>query len=374
MSLAAETISGVDPFTRSLRVLHVLQPTEAGVWRYASDMSSFQATNGWDVHAACPVDLEANIVWHTWNAVRSPVKGLRAESDRLRQILDTVRPQAVIAHSSKAGLVVRATVRGRVPTVFLPHAWSFAALSGPIALAARRWERTATGWTNAVVCVGEGEARTGVAARIRAPYFLVPNPVPQRWANGVRRSPRESGLEKADAVFVGRLSRQKGVDVLVAAWRSVRRAVPDATLVIVGDGPDRDLLTQAAGEGVRFVGAAADPWSFIEAAGIAVLPSRWEGLSLSMLEAMWSGRSVVTTDVDGSEVVTAARGGAVVPVADPDALAAALVRRLGDPDLVAAEGSRAAEYVRANHDFQTAALRLAAVISRAYAFGAPATH
>ena len=213
MSFTADTISGVDPFATPLRVLHVLQPTEAGVWRYASDMAQFQSDHGWQVHVASPVRPDADVPWLQWQAVRNPAKGVRDESRRLRGIVGQVRPDAVVAHSSKAGLVVRSTVRGTLPTVFLPHAWSFAALGGPVAIAARQWEKAAAAWTNAVVCVGEGEARTGVAAGIRAPFFLVPNPVPPHWLTGTRRPLSDLGLAAApDVVFVGRLSEQKGVE------------------------------------------------------------------------------------------------------------------------------------------------------------------
>ncbi len=374
MSFTADTISGVDPFATPLRVLHVLQPTEAGVWRYASDMAQFQSDHGWQVHVASPVRPDADVPWLQWQAVRNPAKGVRDESRRLRGIVGQVRPDAVVAHSSKAGLVVRSTVRGTLPTVFLPHAWSFAALGGPVAIAARQWEKAAAAWTNAVVCVGEGEARTGVAAGIRAPFFLVPNPVPPHWLTGTRRPLSDLGLAAApDVVFVGRLSEQKGVDHLLAAWKRVRRARPDASLLIVGDGPDRAALEAAAGPGVLFVGAVQDPWSYVESAPISVLPSRWEGLSLSMLEAMASGRSMVVTDVDGSEVVRASGGGVVVPVGDTEGLARQLLTRLDDPALAAQEGGKAQEYVRRNHDFAVAARRLAAIISRAYAFGDPAS-
>lgn len=374
MSFTAQTISGVDPFASSLSVLHVLQPGEAGVWRYASDMAQFQSEQGWRVQVASPVRPEADVPWLEWDAVRNPAKGVRSEGRRLRAILREVRPRVVVAHSSKAGLVVRSTLRGALPTVFIPHAWSFAALDGPVAYAARRWERLAAQWTSAVVCVGEGEARTGVAAGIRAPFFLVPNPVPPAWGSGQRRLLDALDLPgPPDVVFVGRLSEQKGVDHLLTAWRVVRRVRPDAALVIVGDGPDRESLQSVAGPGVTFVGAVADPWSFVEAAPISVLPSRWEGLSLSMLEAMSSGRSMVVTDVDGSEVVAASGGGSVVPVADTSGLARELLMRLDDPRRVAEEGRLAREYVQTHHDFSVAARRLAAVIARAYAFGVPAS-
>lgn len=370
MHLVPESISGVDPFSRSLRVLHVLQPTEAGVWRYVNDMAAFQSSHGWQVHVASPARPAGELAWHEWRAQRNPAAGVREEIGALEEILHWVRPDVVVAHSSKAGLIVRLTLRGRLPTVFLPHAWSFSALSGPMAGAALAWERYACRFTNAIVGVGAAEISRGWRSGIAGPYFLVPNPVPATWQNMPVKDTIELGLAgRPAAVCVGRLTRQKGVDVLLDAWALVRARMPEAELVIVGDGPDRDELTRSAGQGVTFVGHSDNPKSYVQAAPVVVIPSRWEGLSLSMLEAMDSGRSIVATAVDGSEVVQQARSGAVVPVEDPAALAEEILLRVADPELAAAEGDRAHTYVRLHHDFDTSARRLAAVISRAYAFG-----
>ncbi len=153
----------------------------------------------------------------------------------------------------------------------------------------------------------------------------------------------------------------------MAAWPQVRRSVPDATLVLVGDGPDLDQVRANAGPGIQFPGPTDDPRPYLAAADIAILPSRWEGLSLSMLEAMASARSLVVTDVAGSEVVTAADSGAVVPVDDPPALAEAIAVRLGGRVDIEAEGRRGAQFVAEFHDFETEMVRLARVIAAAAA-------
>ena len=113
----------------------------------------------------------------------------------------------------------------------------------------------------------------------------------------------------------------------------------------MGDGPTRAEVEAAAGERVLFVGASDDPRPYLAAADIAVMPSRWEGLSLAMLEAMASGRSLVVTDVAGAEVVRRSGGGAVVPIDDPDALAQALTMRLTARVDIESEGRRGHDYV-----------------------------
>jgi glycosyltransferase involved in cell wall biosynthesis len=292
----------------------------------------------------------------------------------LAGIIERVDPAVVVLHSAKAGLVGRLVLRSSRPTVYLPHAWSFLALSAKLAPAALNWERQAARWTNAVIAVSDAEAELTVQRGIHVPLFVVRNPVPPGWpqVDAADRAAARSALGLGDAplaVSVGRLSRQKGHDVLIEAWPRVLRRVPQAQLVIVGDGELRQQLAGLGTPGVTFVGAMPDPRPWVSAADLVVLPSRWEGMSLAMLEALSAGRSVVTTDVAGSEVVTRSQAGAVVPVEDPIRLADALAERLSGQVDADAEGRLGADHARLEHDRNRSLGRASAVVSRAHAFG-----
>ncbi|MDQ1308637.1 MAG: hypothetical protein QG671_4472 [Actinomycetota bacterium] len=369
-------VSGADPFDSQMRVLHVAQPVDAGVAGYVEALSRFQVERGWDVHVA--TGAEANVVpgvtRHLWAAARSPVHGVRSESAVLATIIDLIDPAVVVLHSAKAGLVGRLVIRASRPTVYLPHAWSFLALSAKLAPAALNWERQAARWTNAVIAVSDAEAELTVERGIHVPLFVVRNPVPPGWpqVDAADRAAARSELGLGDAplaVSVGRLSRQKGHDVLIEAWPQVLQRVPQAQLVIVGDGELRAQLENAGTPGVTFAGSMPDPRPWVSAADLVVLPSRWEGMSLAMLEALAAGRSVVTTDVAGSEVVTRSGAGAVVPVEDPTRLADALAERLSGQLDTDAEGRLGADHARLEHDRNRSLTRASAVISRAHAFG-----
>ncbi|MFD9225199.1 glycosyltransferase [Streptomyces sp. NPDC060064] len=105
-----------------------------------------------------------------------PVDGgvARVVTDLVREVLTAAglirssSPHLVHAHSAKAGLAARLAVRGRVPTVFRPHAWSFDAMEGHAAERALKWERYATRWTTRTLCVSETERRAGEQAGIAA--------------------------------------------------------------------------------------------------------------------------------------------------------------------------------------------------------------
>lgn len=165
--------------------------------------------------------------------------------------------------------------------------------------------------------------RTMLPADLRKRAVLVPNTVTDdgREPTAPPTTPQ--------ALFAGEVGTRKGVDVLLAAWPQVRLVVPDAVLVVAGPPGDMTPVDQP---GVRFVGALgnAEVREMLQQSRVAVLPSRREAMPVFVLEAMSAGRAVVGTPV-GAVEATVGEGGRIVPVGDPEALAAALSRLLA-PD------------------------------------------
>jgi glycosyltransferase involved in cell wall biosynthesis len=131
---------------------------------------------------------------------------------------------------------------------------------------------------------------------------------------------------------VARLSPEKDIESLLKATALAAREDADLRLEVAGDGPCMaELRRAAAGFGidgrVRFLGEVRDVPALLARAGLFVLPSRTEGVSLTLLEAMASGLAVVATRVGGTpEVVAHGETGLLVPPGDPAALAAAVLR------------------------------------------------
>ncbi|MET9972029.1 glycosyltransferase [Streptomyces sp. NPDC006356] len=340
-------------------ILHVAQPVEGGVARVVTDLVAAQLAVGLRVSVACPRggtltdDLRAlGCAVVRWDATRDPGRRLPGEVWQLARVVRGVRPDLVHAHSAKAGLAARLAVRGSLPTVFQPHAWSFEAADGILARLALGWERFGARWATRVLCVSEAERRTGVRSGIDAPWHVVHNGV-----DTVRFRPEGDSVRSGAGplvVCVGRLCRQKGQDVLLAAWPEVVRQVPGARLVLVGDGPDAERLRAGAPGAVEFAGATADSARWYRAADVVVLPSRWEGMALAPLEAMACGRPVVVTDVDGAgeSLPPGHPPNCLVPPEDPGALARALTALLLDEPLRAALGARGRAHVLAGHDLR----------------------
>lgn len=354
-----------------IRVLHVTQPGEEGVAFVVRDLAQDQVERGFDVVVAGPTNLDfARAIEATgarlvpWKARRSPGPSVIAETRALQRIFAAERPALVHLHSSKAGLAGRLALRGRLPTLFQPHSWSFEALREPLRRAAAAWERLATRWTSTIVCVSEAEREHGERVGVRGRFRVVPNGIDlvhfKEAADEDRRDARvRLGLDDGPlALCVGRLCRQKGQDVLVNAWPAVRAGVPEARLVLVGGGPSEQELRRAAGEGVELVGTRQDVPDWLAAADVVAAPSRWDGMSLAVLEAMARGRSVVATDVPGAREALG-DAGAIVPIEAGDELADAIIDRLRQPELAAAEGRNARRRSELHHDVRATCGRIA---------------
>jgi len=149
--------------------------------------------------------------------------------------------------------------------------------------------------------------------------------------------------------YVGRLVRQKGVDVLIAAMKLLGDRFPALNLAIAGDGDVRPALEAQAvqlGLGTRivFVGTLSHDavYPFLAEADLVVMPSRIESFGLVALEAAQMARPIVASAVDGlPEVIDDGQTGLLVPPDDPAALAQAIAALLDDPQRARALGAAA---------------------------------
>jgi phosphatidyl-myo-inositol dimannoside synthase len=148
------------------------------------------------------------------------------------------------------------------------------------------------------------------------------------------------GESAGGALIVSRMSgedRYKGHEPLIRAWVGVRRRVPDATLVVVGDGDDRRRLESLAADlgldgAVRFVGRVSDRdlARWYARCAFFVMPSPDEGFGLVFLEAMRAGKACIGSTGAAEEVIVDGVTGTIVPSRDEPALVEAVVRLFRD--------------------------------------------
>lgn len=148
-----------------------------------------------------------------------------------------------------------------------------------------------------------------------------------------------SSSEEIAIGTIARLVWYKGLEDLLKAATLIIGRYPLVRFFVVGDGPLRQPLEEKAralglNGTVRFLGAVPNASSLLPHFDVVVLPSLWEGMSNSLLEAMAAGKPVVATDVGGSsEVVIDGKTGFLVPPKAPEALADAVLHLLADPEM-----------------------------------------
>ena len=323
------------------RVLIVSQATVDGVAICVRDLIQAAVSNGYEPTVACPPggDLltwtqQCKARWVRIDMRRAPHPSDILALLRIRRL---VREHALVhLHSSKAGAVGRLALaslgRRRPPSVFTPHGWSWL-VGGRLEPAYRLFERLMLPLTTAVVAVSAEERSHGLAVlgpradRIR----VIPNGV-----DVGRFRPDGPLAERPDGplvVSVGRLCHARGPDLAVAALALMR--TPAARLRLVGDGEDRaalEMQVRALGltGRVELTGFRQDPAPDFRAADVVMVPSRYDGMALVLLEAMACGAAVVATRVAGSSAL--AEAGVLVAPEDPGALAGAVDALLADPD------------------------------------------
>ncbi len=265
--------------------------------------------------------------------------------------LDRVGADVLCCHGYKANLLGRmAARRQKIPVVAVARGWT--AENVKVRLY-ERLDRFHLRWMDHVVCVSEAQAARVRRAGVRPDRIrVITNAIdPSRFhaadaryrAKLMRyfRQPRTHIIGAA-----GRLSREKGFEVLVRAAELVLRDQPSAGFVLFGEGPERVNLQKqinAAGLGQSFIlaGFRADLDRFLPHFDLLALPSYTEGMPNIVLEAFAAGVPVAATAVGGTpEVVEDGVSGYLVPSGDAEALANRIGAALDDADELPDMGRR----------------------------------
>ncbi|CAN5138779.1 glycosyltransferase [soil metagenome] len=339
-----------------MRVLHVHEASTGGVVSYLRELATEQVRRGHDVHVLAPTrSMAAGVHQHDWGLVRRRPGSYPRAVNELARTVRTVGPDVIHLHSFWAGLFGRlpAPRRGTAATVYQPHSWSAQRFDNPL-YTRLLWavERGASRRTHALVANCADEVDEGRRGGVRTPAYALGIPLDiERFtpadADARQRFRLQLGMSGVHMLLcLGRLGRQKGQDLLVAAWE--RAPVPGSELVLVGAGDVaalRALAPRQWGKTVRVVANQDDVRPWIWASDVLVVPSRYEGMSVAVAEALACGRPVVAGGVNGAAEAVAdpplPPAGAVVPRGDMDSLLDEAARRLRDPALWEAESAQA---------------------------------
>jgi glycosyltransferase involved in cell wall biosynthesis len=257
------------------------------------------------------------------------VQGTFVRLMRLRQCLQALQPDLVISFLTKVNVMVGIATMGlRTPTIMSERNNFTAQKVHPAwRLAGRMFV-----WRATKLVMQTEQARASLPTRLKNRAVVIANPVTQTPFNA-----RASG-QQLKFVAVGRLERQKGFDLLLEAFALAAEKLPSASLVIFGDGPERPALRRLAdrlgiSSRIGMPGTTRTPQEWLEAGNVFVLSSRFEGFPNVLLEALVTGMATVSFDCPWgpSEIFRNEDCYPLVPAADVEALAAALVRVASDP-------------------------------------------
>ncbi len=278
---------------------------------------------------------------------------------RIRRVLEENEIDILHTHGGIAGLLGRrASGKSKTPVVVHTlhgihylHYRNKALRSLSI-----RLERHLSRRTDAVIFVSEADLKEGERHKLASGMkrILIKNGI------DVTRFQETEIFEKAKKELkwrlklsppivgtIARLHRQKGIVGLIRAAGQIHRGSPEAKIVVVGGGPlERTLRIEAQKLGLEgffiMLGERTDARELLSLFDIFALPSLWEGLPLVLLEAAAMGKPIVATDIDGvREVIRNGETGLLVPPANPERLAEAILRLLQDRNLARRLGENA---------------------------------
>lgn len=240
-----------------------------------------------------------------------PIEDVKAIRE-VRQRFRLLRPDIVALHSSKAGTIGRIAAKSmHVPSVFTAHGWSFTeGIPWKKQQLYRLIEQGLAKRTDAIITVSNYDANLARKAHILPKHGL------HVVHNGILSTEKPSAIRKKNIVMVARFQLPKRQDLLLQAFALLEDKA--TTLTFVGDGPTKKEVEKLADtlgvkERVLFTGNQQSVTTYLEEASIFVLMSNFEGLPISIIEAMAAGLPIIASDVGGvRELVTANENGFLV--------------------------------------------------------------
>jgi glycosyltransferase involved in cell wall biosynthesis len=330
--------------------------TAGGAEKIVNLLARHRADIGDDVHVLAFSGTRESSYFHydddiTINTLRNsrgkdgnPILRIATRTIWLRQKFRIIRPDVIVSFLTKINVLALIASRG---------------LSIPVVISERNnqgKQDAATIWQKGIELFGpraEGVVMQTNAAHLmlsenmRRKTFIIPNPAVN--FTTIKRTSRR-GMR---IVAVGRLTRQKGFDLLLEAFAEVAAEAPHASLTIFGEGPEREALMAQARElaidtRVTFGGLTETPGAWLAGTDIFILSSRYEGFPNVLVEALAGGVATIAFNCPWgpSDILNDGKDGLLVEPENVEALASAIRRLINDADLRARLGAAAPRAAR----------------------------
>ncbi len=225
-------------------------------------------------------------------------------------------------------------------------------------------ERFLSRFTDRIVCISEAEKKSAVDNNIGNgnKLSLIPNGINvQAVIDAKQKSRDELGIAENSFVvgMIGRISKQKAPDTFIKAAKLVASQISAAAFIIVGDGEMRTEIEKYASENklqLYITGWTDEPYSYLKTFDVAVLPSRWEGFGLAVVEYMAAEKNVVATRIDALPTIIEDKvDGLLVDVDSPEDLYEKIIWLHNNPKDATQMRANAFKKVREKYDIQRVA-------------------
>lgn len=325
-----------------MKILHVTESIKGGIATHLSVLwQEHKMTDAvGEICFAIPVTQHGELPTVPAEAMRRlpdtrrNLSGLFKHAKATARLIACEKPDIVHAHSTFAGVAVRVLKYlglCPVPVCYCPHGWGFDRSLGPVhAIVYRTLERTLAPASQAILCISKHELRQARLVGVsRRRLYLAYNGLPAHCAAAERHAPADETTDTPlQIAFAGRMDRQKGFDVLLAALESVQRPVHLTCIgaPVLHDQPPPKIAGNDR-HTIRLTGwlTPQDVARELRRADVVVVPSRWEGFGLVAIEAMREGTPVVASRCGGlGELIVDGITGRLVPPGDVPALASAI--------------------------------------------------
>lgn len=301
---------------KRIRVLHVAEAA-GGVERYLQTLFKYSDKEQVENILVCSQNYDYKkmksladrvIVLKMAHQI-NPSSDIKVEK-ALRRIIKQLKPDIVYAHSSKAGALARIADLGlKNKVIYNPHGWAFNMQQSAKKKEMYKWvEKISVHFCDKIVCISDAEKESALREKICKPSKLqvIYNGVDlEEIKNTVPETRKELHIpEDAFVVgMVGRLSKQKAPDVFVKAASLIKKKIPNAYFLMVGDGELRDQVEEMIHNfdldtSFLITGWVDNPAAYMKVMNVGCLLSRWEGFGLVLPEYMACGIPIVATNVD----------------------------------------------------------------------------
>jgi glycosyltransferase involved in cell wall biosynthesis len=328
-----------------MKVLHVAETVRGGIATYLNELHPLQKTGfgSGNVRFVIPTDHRDDLLGFDEEDISEFKRSGRSLQGLLRMALVTLRevrrmqPDVVHIHSTFAGLVIRPLLylyRGRPRIVYCPHGWAFSRETSKLSHETTKLtERLLARITDCIVCISGDELRQAAAAGMAEKTLVLVNNGISAKRPSVQNNSTEWPSNKTKVLFVGRLDRQKGHDLLIESANQLSDLID---VRIIGSSVISKSENVELPSNVSLLGWLNRPQieEQMELADLVVIPSRWEAFGLVALEAMRAAKPIVAFRVGAlPEIVEDGRTGLLCSPVSVNALVKGL-RNASSLDLI----------------------------------------